>query len=238
MAVKEYNLDQPMDKLIDLAVKKFGEVDFQDVSVGEVSFKVLQIKHMQKYIDKLMDKSRSGKTIPLPLWAKVWPAGMVVGYAISNYPLGTDCTVLEIGGGSCLPALALASKGNPVTIIDTDWDALLFARINACKNGLEDKVKVVHSDFTQPMKKRFGCIVATELLYDQAEFDRLAVFMDQSLIEEEAAEVFLSLDLKRVAQNFFSECNETFKIMKSTATFKDTDSGEDKPVNLFRLKRK
>ena len=48
MAAKEYNLDQPMDKLIDLAVNKFGEVEFQDVAVGGATFKVLQIKHMQK----------------------------------------------------------------------------------------------------------------------------------------------------------------------------------------------
>jgi len=238
MAVKEYKLNQPMDKLIDLAVNKFGEVEFQDVSVGEMSFKVLQVKDMEKYIDKLMDKTRAGKTVNLPLWAKLWPAGMVMGYSLSNFPLGDDCEVLEVGGGSCLPTMALASKGNFVTVADADWDALLFAKINALKNGLEDKVNVVYSDFKQPMKKRFGCVVATEMLYDQGQFDRLADFLDGSLVEGAAAEVFLSLDLKRVAQNFFTECGEKFKIMKSTATFKDTDSGEDKPVNLFRFKRK
>lgn len=238
MAVKEYNLEQPMDKLIDLAVNKFGEVEFQDVSVGDRKFKVLQIKHMQKYIDKLMDKTRTGKTVTLPLWAKLWPAGMVMGYSMSNFTLEKECTVLEIGGGACLPAMALASKGNYVTIADADWDALLFARINSLKNELGDKIKVIHSDFGNALKSRFGCVVATEMLYDQAQFDRLAAFVDGSLVEGDAGEVFLSLDLKRVARNFFTECGERFKIMKSTTTFKDTESGEDKPVNLFRFKRK
>lgn len=238
MAVKEYNLDQPMDKLIDLAVKKFGEVEFQDVSVGKESFKVLQIKHMQQYIDKLMDKTRSGKKVTLPLWAKLWPAGMVMGYSLSNFPLEDGCSVLEIGGGSCVPALALARRGYSVTITDADPDALLFARINALKNDLGNNVSVVSSDFKEAMDERFGCIVATEMLYDEKQFDLLSAFINESLVEEESGEVFLSLDLKRVAQNFFAQCNETFKIMKSTATFKDTDSGEDKPVNLFRFKRK
>lgn len=238
MAVKEYNLEQPMDKLIDLAVNKFGEVEFQDVSVGGETFKVLQIKHMQKYIDKLMDKSRAGKMMNLPLWAKLWPAGMVMGYSMSNFPLSDGCKVLEIGGGSCLPALALAGKGHDVTIVDADWDALLFARINAIKNGMGDKVSAVFSDFREGMGERFGCIVATEMLYDEGQFKLLADFLDQSLEEGNEGEVFLSLDLKRAAQSFFEQSNEKFKIMKSVATFKDTESGEDKPVNLFRFKRK
>lgn len=238
MAVKEYNLDQPMDKLIDLAVKKFGEVEFQDVAVGGASFKVLQIKHMQKYIDKLMDKSRAGKTMTLPLWAKLWPAGMVMGYSLSQFPLAEDSTALEIGGGSCLAAMTLAGKGHDVTVVDADWDALLFARINAIKNGFGDKVTAVYSDFKEGLGERFGCIVATEMLYDQAQFDCLAEFMDASLVEGDGGEVFLSLDLKRAAKNFFDASSQRFKIMKSVATFKDGESGEGKPVNLFRFKRK
>lgn len=236
--MKEYNLDQSMDKLIDLAVSKFGEVEFQDVTVGKESMQVLQIKHMQKYIDKLMDKTRSGKKVTLPLWAKLWPASMVMGYSLSNFPLEEGTTVLEIGGGCSLSGLALARRGFDVTVTDADQDALLFARINALKNDLGDRVSVEYSEFSEPMSDRFGCIVASEMLYDESQFDRMAAFVDGSLVEGETAEVFLSLDLKRVAKNFFESSNEKFKIMKSTSTFKDQESGEDKPVNLFRFKRK
>jgi len=40
--VKEYDLDQPMDVLIDIAVKKFGEVEFEKIVVGDISIEVLQ----------------------------------------------------------------------------------------------------------------------------------------------------------------------------------------------------
>jgi len=238
VAVKDYDLDQPMAQLIDLAVNKFGEVEFQEVSVGDGPLQVLQIKHMQKYIDTLMDKTRSGKTVSLPLWAKIWPGSLVMGHSLSNVPLEEGSTVLEIGGGSALSSMVLARRGYDVTIVDTDSDALLFARINALKNGLGDKVATVGTDFKESLGNRFGCVVGCEMLYDEKQFDLMADYIDQHLIESENGEVFLSLDLKRVAKNFFMQSGERFHIAKSAAKFKDQESGEDKPVNLFRFKRK
>lgn len=238
MAAKDYDLDQPMDKLIDIAVKKFGEVEFQPVSVGENTFQVLQIKKMQQYIDKLMDKTRSGKKVSLPLWAKIWPASLVMGFSLTKFPLPEGASVMEIGGGSAICSMALASRGFDVTVADVDQDALLFSRINALKNGLDEKICVAQTDFNAPAEKKVGCIVGVEMLYEERQFDLMADFIDGSLIHGEEAEVFLSMDLKRAAKNFFSQCNEKFNIMKSAATFKDQDTGEDKPVNLFRFKRK
>lgn len=238
MTEKSYDLTQPMDKLIDIAVKKFGDVEFQDVAVGGESFKVLQIKNMQQYIDKLMDKSRAGKTVVLPLWAKLWPGSMVMGHSLSTFPLNDDAEVLEIGGGAALPALMLARRGFSVTVTDVDLDALLFTQINALKNEVGERFSVVGSDFQSALGKQFDCIVASELLYEEKHFDLLASFIDRNLVEGDSGEVFLSLDLKRVAQQFFNESSEIFKIMKSTATFKEQETGENKPVNLFRFKRK
>lgn len=238
MAVKEYNLDQPMDKLIDLAVKKFGEVEFQDVKVGDLTVQVLQIKKMQQYIDKLMDKTRSGKTVTLPLWAKIWPGSVVLGFSLSRFPLPEGSKVLEIGGGSTVNALVAGARGFDATIVDADPDSVLFSRINVLKNGLEDKVSVVLSDFISPMEERADCIVACEMLYDEKQFNLLGDFINGSLVEAEESEVFLSLDLKRVAKDFFGKCSEFFNIMKSVTKYKDQDSGDEKDINMFRMKRK
>lgn len=238
MAAKDYNLDQPMDKLIDVAVSKFGEVEFQPVSVGDKTLQVLQIKNMQQYIDKLMDKTRSGKKVILPLWAKIWPASLVMGFSLSRFPLADGVEVMEIGGGSAICAMTLAGRGFKVTVTDMDQDALLFARINALKNGLEENIAFALTDFSTPAEKKAGCIVGVEMLYDERQFDLMADFVNGSLVDGEEAEVFLSMDLKRAARNFFAQSNNTFNIMKSAATFKDQDTGADKPVNLFRFKRK
>ncbi len=238
MAAKDYDLTQPMADLIDIAVRKFGAVEFQKVAVGDSTLQVLQIKHMQKYIDKLMDKTRSGKSVTLPLWAKIWPGSFVMGHSLSSFPLEIDAKILEIGAGATLTALVLAKRDYDVTVVDMDPDALLFSRINALKNGIGDNLKTVRTNFKDALGTRFDCVVGCDFLYGQAEFDCLAAFLDAHLVEDEAGEVFFSLELKRVAQNFFMQSSKRFNIARSTATFKDQDSGEEKPVNLFRFKRK
>ena len=238
MAVKEYDLDQPMDKLLGLAAKKFGEVEFQTVSVGDVSLEVLQIKHMQQYLDKLMDKTRSGKTVTLPLWAKIWQSGLVLGTSLAGLALAEGSRVLEIGAGTAFNGLALARRGFDVTIVDKDPDALLFSRINqALKNGL-DQVAVRRSDFTDDLGETFDCVIACEMLYDERTFDALAGFLDRHVAQGPESDVFLTVDLKRAARNFFIESDGNFKIMRSQARYKDRESGEQREINLFRFKRK
>ncbi len=237
MAEKEYDLNQSMDKLLGLAAKKFGEVEFQTVSVGDVSLEVLQIKHMQRYIDKLMDKSRSGKTVTLPLWAKIWQSSLVMGISLSRFPLAEGGKVLEIGAGAAVNGLVMARRGFDVTIVDNDMDALLFSRINALKNGL-DQAAILYSDFKEGLDDTFDCVIACEMLYDAPTFDVLAGFLDSHVAQGPDAEVFLTLDLKRAAKNFFAASNEYFKIMRSVSSYKDRESGEEKEINLFRFKRK
>ena len=235
--MKEYDLSQPMDKLIDVAVRKFGEVEFQTVSLGDVDVATLQIKNMQQYLDKLMDKTRSGKTISLPLWAKVWPSSLVMGLSLARYPFPENATILEVGGGAAVNGIALAKRGHDVTIVDADQDALLFSRINVLKNGLDGKVKVEATDFsTDSTVGIYDFIVACEMLFEDTTFDRMGGFMDASLGAGETSEAFLSVDMKKAAGKFFMDAGEVFNIMKSSATFKE--EGEEKRVNLFRMKRK
>jgi len=238
VAAKDYNLEQPMDKLLDIAVKKFGEVEFKTVSVGESSLKILQIKNMQGYIDKLMDQTRSGKKVVLPLWAKVWPSSIVMGVSLGRFPFADGSHILEIGAGGSLNGLALAMRGFDVTITDTDQDALLFSRINALKNGLEDSVTVRKTDLSDGLGMRFDYIIGCEMLYDEAQFEQLVGFVQENLAEAPTAEVLLALDLKREARGFFVKANESFNMMKTTAGFSDKETGDDKTVNLFRLRRK
>lgn len=239
MAVKEYNLDQPMDALIDLAVKKFGPVDFEKVVVGDTTLHVLQIKNMQQYLDKLMDQTRSGKTIALPLWSKVWPSCLILGYTLTKFPFKDGCKILEVGAGGAVNSLVLASRGVDVTITDMDPDALLFTKINALKNGLDDKVSIERTDFTKDsLDCCFDYIVGCEVLYDEVVFEPLVNFLSTHLTDADGAEVFLALDENRPAMKFFDQANKQFGMMKSRAEYTDEETGEKNVVNLFRLKRK
>lgn len=239
MAVKDYDLDRPMDVLIDLAVRKFGEVEFEKVVVGDVSLEVLQIKNMQQYINKLMDKTRAGKKISLPLWAKVWPSSLMLGYTLTKFPIKKGSKILEVGAGSAVNGLVLAKRGFDVTITDVDADALLFSKINALKNDLGDSVTIVRSDFT---RDSLGCcfeyIVGCEVLYDEMGFELLVDFLVDHLAEGDSAEVILAIDQKRQARRFFELANDRFAMMKSSARYREEKTGDENVINLFRLKRK
>lgn len=239
MAVKDYDLDQPMAALIDIAVRKFGEVEFETVVVGDVTLEVLQVKNMQLYLDKLMDKTRAGKTISLPLWAKVWPSCLILGYTLTKFPFSDDCKILEVGAGGAVNSLVLAKRGYKVTITDIDPDALLFSKINALKNGLADNVAIRRLDFTcDTAECDYDYIVGCEVLYDATGFEPLVDFLVEALSNKKSAEIILAVDQKRQARKFFELAGEHYAMMKSTAKYTEEETGEENFINLFRLKRK
>ena len=239
MAVKEYDLNQPMSTLIDIAIRKFGPVDFEKVVVGDMTLDVLQIKNMEQYIDKLMDKTRAGKKIVLPLWAKVWPSCLILGYSLTKFPFSNDSKVLEVGAGCGVNGLVLAKRGLDVTITDNDPDALLFTRINALKNGLGDSVHIEMTDFVSDnVSCRYDYIVGCEVLYDEVVYEPMVDFLLEHLSDDKSAEVILALDQKRQARKFFEKASESFAMMRSCAEYTDEENGDKNVINLFRLKRK
>ena len=151
-----HNLDQPIGALIDIATREFGDVAFETVAVGDQKLEILQIKNMPKYLDKLVDKTRAGKKITLPLWAKVWPSCLILGYTLTRFPFTGGGPILEIGAGCAVNGLLLAKLGHSVIITDIEPYALLFCKINALKNGLDDLVELRSADFTtDDMGERF-----------------------------------------------------------------------------------
>lgn len=239
MADTVHNLDQPIGALIDIAVREFGEVEFETVNVGGMSLEVLQIKNMQQYLDKLIDKTRAGKKITLPLWAKIWPSSLILGYTLTKFPFPDDCSILEVGAGGAVNSLVLAKLGHQVSVSDVDSFALLFSKINALKNGVDDKLTLHCVDFTtDAVERRFDYIIGCEVLYAEAAFEPLLKFLSNHLSDNSAAEIVLAMDQKRQGREFFDMASEQYSMMKSAAKYKDRETGEENVVNLFRMKRK
>jgi len=239
VADKVHNLDQPIGALIDIAVREFGEVDFETITFGDTSLQVLQIKQMQKYLDKLMDKTRGGKKITLPLWAKVWPSTLILGYTLTRFPFGENCAILEVGAGCAVNGMILAGRGCNVTVSDLDPYALLFGKINALKNGLDDKINIRRADFTRDtLGERYDYIIGCEVLYEEVVYEPLVDFLDAHLAQTPAAEIILAMDMKRQGRKFFEKAQENYAMMKTDANYKDKETGEEEIVSLYRMKRK
>lgn len=238
MSELKYDLDQPLEKLIEIATKKFGELDFEKVVVGDAELEVLQIKDMPAYIDKLVGQASGKKTVDLPLWAKVWPSCLFLGFYLQQFPFKEGDHVLEIGAGVAVIGLIVAKKGFQVTLTDIEDDALLFARINVLKNGVQDNVDIKKVDFTKDnLGQEYDHIIGCEVLYSEPTYVPVAQFLNNHLSHDKGAEIVMAMDKKRVALRFFEEAQKNFMLMHKGFTFKDKESEEEQEINLFRMRR-
>ena len=73
-----------------------------------------------------------------------------------------DCRILDVGTGSGVIALSLATKfpEAKVTATDISEDALLLARENAARLGLQERVVLIKSDLLAAIDGTFDLIVA------------------------------------------------------------------------------
>lgn len=238
MSEIRYDLDQPLEKLLELARSKFGEVVFEKVTIGDIGLDILQIKDMPAYIDKLVSQAAPGKGVELPLWAKIWPSCLFLGFFLHQFPFKENDELLEVGAGVAVIGLVAASRGFKVTITDVEDDALLFARINALRNGLGEALSIIKADFTKDsLGKTFDHIIGCEVLYNEKTYEPLADFVERHLARRSDSEVILAMDRKREGRAFFNKAKESFSMMRKSVSFTDKETGEDQSINLFRMRR-
>jgi len=233
-----YDLDQPIEKLMELAREKFGEVKFEKVTIGDIALEILQINDMPKYIDKLVAQAKPGKGVDLPLWAKIWPSCLFLGFFLHQFPFKEKDELLEIGAGVAVIGLVAAKRGFRVTITDIEDDALLFARINALKNNVGEGISILKADFTEDnLGRTYDHVIGCEVLYNERTYEPLADFLAEHLADKPGAEVILAMDQKREGRAFFNRAKDTFSMMRKNFCFTDKESGEEQSINLFRMRR-
>jgi 2-polyprenyl-3-methyl-5-hydroxy-6-metoxy-1,4-benzoquinol methylase len=126
------------------------DVIFEKVTVGKYELEILQLSDMMVHIDDLAEQANGETRLELPFWARIWPSSILLSYYIQRMDPAAGVSMLEIGGGIGVCGLFAARHGFKVTISDINEDALLFARINVLKNGLQDRAQVCRVDFTKP----------------------------------------------------------------------------------------
>lgn len=219
------SLDAPLDELLDYAGTRF-DVGFEPVAAGGHSLEILQITNMAEYVERIAQGA--GKDgIELPFWAKIWPSSMLMAHLISTLPVKDGATALEIGAGVGVCGLAAAAHGFDTVITDINHDALVFARINALKNGLDDRITVQSADFSQDrLNRRFDVIIGAEVLYLEKLHRGLAKFLDAHIRHQPGCEVILARDHKRKSMRFFKLIEDDFHQDGRTIGCKATENGE------------
>ena len=223
-------------------------VHFETVRIGEQSFEILQLTDMDAYVDRLAAQLPPGMPLELPFWAKLWRTSFLLSYFVQRLeparPNGTPRSMLEIGAGVGLCGLAAAAQGFDVTITDIAPEALLFTRINILKNGLEERARVAHADFTSgDLGRRYDIVLGSEVLYMEDTYRPLIRFLLRHLKHDTAAEAVLAKEFSRKAKKFFTLADRDFRIRSMEIGFKasDEDTGakaEKHLCSIYRLSPK
>lgn len=228
--------DVTFDELLAAARNKFGAIKFEAVKVGENELELAQVADMPAYLDKLVNKARGGKKVDLPLWAKIWPSCLVLGFYIFKFKAVDNARFLEIGTDGGLCGMLAASRGFDVTLADTDDEALLFTRLNVLRNGLDDKITVRKVDFAETnLDEKFDYIVGCEILHHDDVAEALPSFIERHIAGSQGAEVLLAMDKKRSGGKFFDQVKDKYRLMKQEVPFAGSEGEGKSIVSVVRV---
>lgn len=228
--------DASLDDLMALARSRY-DVCFEPVSAGGVRIDVLQITNMRELLDKAVAE-RQLTLDTLPLWAKIWPASVILGHMLRHIPPAGH-RLLEIGAGLGVTGLVGAALGfERVVISDINEDALLFARINVLKNGLQGRAEVRRVDILtdgpdtegEGWNERFTLILGSEILYLEPLYRPLAKFLKRRLTpasSSPAPEAYLASDHRRNAKPFFKRAEKDFAVGHKPVAARQEDGGQN-----------
>ena len=118
-------------------------------------------------------------------WSFCWASGQVLGhYLLSRPELCANKTVLDLGAGSGVVAIAAAKSGaRAVTACDTDPLALAASRANAEVNGVSLKLL----DNLANLSSKVDLLIAADVLYDRDNLSwlsELPLYADEILIAD------------------------------------------------------
>lgn len=241
--------DASLEELLALAGRKYA-LEFERVSAGGVDLEILQIANMRDILDAAIANGALEDALhSLPLWAKIWPASLILAHVLGTLPK-QGRSLLEIGAGCGLAGLAGAAFGfQRVVISDINEDALLFARINILKNNLAERAEARRIDIREEaLAERFSIVAASEMLYLDELYRPLVKFLDRHL-ERSAAppqpEALLAADHRRKVKGFLKRADAIFDISTATVGARekksDADAGERPErhlLHIYRLRRK
>jgi len=145
-----------------------------------------------------------------PLWARIWPASIVLAEVVASMPVDHCKEWIEIGGGLGQVSIVAAACGHRITFSEANPHALAFARASAELNGLP-QLPVVPLDWGQrSVPGTFDVVIGSELVYRDADIIPLQHLFTRLL--KPAGEVILAGEVRRVSDGFLRRMTEFFHV--------------------------
>jgi predicted nicotinamide N-methyase len=127
--------------------------------------------------------------VPPPYWAFAWAGGQALArYLLDTPAIVAGCTVLDVGAGSGLTAIA-AMKAGAASVLAADIDryALVAIALNAAANGVTIETTAADPLIVAP--GAFGTILVGDMFYERPLAERALAFVEEA--QERGAEILV-----------------------------------------------
>ena len=184
-------------------------------------------------VDDLISEEEFAIDERLPYWAEIWPAARALAAVLAE-ERGNGRTLLELGCGAGLVAVAACQAGFEVTATDYYQPALDFTRLNAWRAaGVEPRTRVVDWRNLPRDLGRFDMVVAADVLYEKGYLQLVAGAFARCLAP---SGVGLMADPQRqAAEGFADACRRAGLRVETPPPKLVTHLGREQPIDLFRL---
>lgn len=144
----------------------------------------------------------------LPYWAELWPSAIALARAVARRNL-QGRRVLELGCGLGLPGLAAALGGARATLSDWAPEAVVAARDNAARNGVEVEALVCDWRAAGALVARapWDLVLLADVLYEERNVAPLL-----ELLPRLGPEVLLADPARSTAVPFLQAAAEGWKV--------------------------
>ena len=122
-----------------------------------------------------------------PFWAKLWPSGVELAHQLSMHDW-SGTSVVELGCGLGLPAVAAALAGGTVLATDRSRDALAFTAANAGANDAAVETALCSWEAPESLVARgpWQLVLASDVLYERRNSDELIALLPRLVTDDGA----------------------------------------------------
>jgi predicted nicotinamide N-methyase len=174
----------------------------------------------------------------MPYWAYLWPGANMLAEAVARCWGGVageraDDEVLELGCGLGLGGLAAMDLGFRVCFSDYDPAALAFVLRSVRENELDpSRCSTMVLDWREPPPRRFGRIIAADVLYERRLVPLVAGVLARML--EPGGEALITTPYRVSAEDFPGAAAEVGLACRAEAIEAVAETGAVQPGILYR----
>jgi len=212
---------------LDIFKSKY-DVETHDLIIMGRKFYYFLPRNIEPFIDIISPMNN------FPLWAKVWPASMVLADFMAAQPVDPKKEFIEIGAGIGISGIAASAFGHNITITEYNTDAIEFAEANAYINGCSG-IPIISMSWNRPqITFQYDKIIGSEVIFKEKDFTPIQKLF-QSVLKPDG-EIILVSEIRKPVLKFYQNMQDFFELKVQQKVLRSEN--EEIRIILCRMKPK